>query len=90
MKIYNVEMLDHYIKLQEITNDHRIRAVLNFDRRLDVGKLKELIIQSIQFVPLLSCRYELLKNHPVWVEKPFNVEDVFFIFVFILLFSKTQ
>lgn len=79
MSKYPVEMLDEYIRLQEIVNDHQIRCVLQFISQLDVNRLRAAIIRTIDFVPLLSCQYSVTDGQPCWQELPFNIYEALFI-----------
>lgn len=79
MNKYPVEMLDEYIRLQDVVNDHQIRCVINFESKLNLDQLKAAIIHSVEFVPLLSCQYSMINGHPVWEEVPFNINKAFFI-----------
>ena len=65
MKI-NVEMLDEYIRLQEVTNDHQIRGVITFREHLDVEKLKRSIKKTFNYVPIVGCKYLLQDDKAIW------------------------
>jgi NRPS condensation-like uncharacterized protein len=59
-------MLDEYIRLQEATNDHQVRAVIELDGRLDVARLEAAVLRSIVCVPILGCSYSREGGWPRW------------------------
>jgi NRPS condensation-like uncharacterized protein len=77
MKNFPIEALDEYIRLQKITNDHQIRAVLVFDGFLELQQIKNAVMQSIRQIPILGCGYHDDSNGAFWVVKPFSDNDVF-------------
>jgi NRPS condensation-like uncharacterized protein len=77
MKNFPIEALDEYIRLQKITNDHQIRAVLEFDGFLDLQQIKNAVMQSIRQIPILGCGYHDDSDGVFWASKPFSENDVF-------------
>ena len=74
MKQYPVEALDEYIRLQTVTNDHQIRAVLNFNGHLDLEKLRNAVKASFEMVPILRCRIVENGKQSSWVEQEYAIE----------------
>jgi NRPS condensation-like uncharacterized protein len=75
MTKYSVEMLDEYIRLQEIVNDHRIRCSMVFDSHLNVQRLKAAIVKTIEIIPLLACHCNLTDGRLFWEESVFNIDQ---------------
>lgn len=76
MNRYPVEMLDHYIKLQIVTNDHRIRGIVFLKDHIDIDRLKNAVRVSFIYVPLLRCKYIQFGGTAYWEE--INCKDADF------------
>jgi len=61
-----VEVLDHYLRLQERSNDHQLRAVLHLDSRIDLNALKRALRLSLEHISILSCGYIETSKGPCW------------------------
>jgi NRPS condensation-like uncharacterized protein len=57
MRKYKVELLDEYIRFQEGSNDHQIRAVIAFNFHLNIATLKTAILKSFTLIPILKSKY---------------------------------
>ncbi|MBI9051372.1 MAG: DUF1298 domain-containing protein [Anaerolineaceae bacterium] len=79
MKKFPIEALDEYIRLQTISNDHQIRAVLVFDGFLDINKIKEALRKSFAMIPILGCSYQEDGKRAFWERRDFE-DDNFMMF----------
>lgn len=77
MSGYPVEMLDEYIRLQEATNDHQIRAVIRFGGRLDIGRFEMAVRESLGYAPILACKYVTTEGEARWESASFPWERLF-------------
>lgn len=77
MSGYPVEMLDEYIRLQEATNDHQIRAVIRFGGRLDLGRFEMAVRESLGYAPILACKYVTTEGEARWESASFPWERLF-------------
>ena len=77
MNNYRVELLDEYIRLQEVTNDHQIRGVITFQNHLDIDKFKNAVRKSFNFIPILRCRYLRTGSKALWEEINYSDDDLF-------------
>jgi NRPS condensation-like uncharacterized protein len=77
MNSYRVELLDEYIRLQEVTNDHQVRGVITFRDHLDIDKFKKSVKKSFNFIPVLRCRYSLAGSKALWEEINYSDDDLF-------------
>jgi NRPS condensation-like uncharacterized protein len=74
---YPVELLDAYIRLQKVANDHQIRGVVSFAGQLDIEKLRIAIRRSFAYAPILACRYVRERDTAYWEEAEFPDEAFF-------------
>lgn len=75
MERYRVEPLDEYIRLQQIANDHQIRAVISFSDRIDSQRLCGAIRQTFACAPVLGCRYVPLGCLSRWESLPSYADE---------------
>lgn len=76
---YPVELLDEYIRLQEVVNDHQIRGVLVFKKHLELNKFRSAVKKTFHHVPLLRCQCTKAGKKISWKETDYRESDLFFI-----------
>lgn len=72
---YTVELLDEYMKLQKIANDHMIRAIIQFEGRLDNEILKKSIRESFKLIPILRSEYIHEGKKVFWEEITYSDDE---------------
>jgi NRPS condensation-like uncharacterized protein len=77
MNGYPVELLDEYMRLQEVANDHQIRGIITFRNHLDIDKFKKAVRKSFQYIPVLRCKYSQSGSKAHWEEINFPDEELF-------------
>jgi NRPS condensation-like uncharacterized protein len=60
------EAFDEYIRLQQASNDHHMRAVLAFDARLDPDILRRAVRRSFDLAPVIGCAFLEKRGRPQW------------------------
>lgn len=69
MKTHPAALLDEYTALQEGSNDHQIRAVIELSGRLDDARLEESLRRSFEAVPILALGMEKRGKAWRWIER---------------------
>jgi NRPS condensation-like uncharacterized protein len=64
MSDLRVETLDEYIRLQQVANDHQVRAVIWFEGHLDLDRLRRCVDETLARIPVLGSRYKAGGNRP--------------------------
>jgi NRPS condensation-like uncharacterized protein len=77
MNRYPVELLDEYIKLQDVVNDHQIRGIIIFKEHIDTDRFKKSVNISFDYVPVLRCKYSQTGNKALWEESDYTDDDFF-------------
>ena len=75
LEVFPVEMLDEYMHLQSVSNDHQIRAIVRFKSHLDLEILKKSVMITSERIPLLGCMYVRKRNKRYWQRKEFISDD---------------
>src|SRR5271157_2368180 len=77
MNRYQVELLDEYIKLQDVVNDHQIRGIIIFKEHIDKDRFKKSVNISFDYVPVLRCKYSQTGSKVLWKESDYTDDDFF-------------
>ena len=77
MSRYNVEPLDEYMKLQEVTNDHQIRFVIQFEQHLDIERFISSIKESIKIIPILGSKYVYAGDKVFWQDIEYSDDEIY-------------
>ncbi len=72
MPRYRIEPLDEYMRIQEKSNDHQIRAVLVFKSHLNLNALKRSLKRSFDIIPVLGSKYVRTARNSYWDNSTVN------------------
>jgi len=75
METYPVELLDEYIRLQRVSNDHQIRAIICFDSHVDVAMLERALSTVIEQIPLICCKFKIKGDKRYWEHREYESKD---------------
>jgi NRPS condensation-like uncharacterized protein len=80
MPRYRIEPLDEYMRIQEKSNDHQIRAVMVFKSHLNLDALRRSLKRSFDIIPVLGSKYVKTSRNSYWDNSTVNYsEDDYFV-----------
>jgi NRPS condensation-like uncharacterized protein len=72
MPRYRIEPLDEYMRIQEKSNDHQIRAVIVFKSHLNLDALRRSLKRSFDIIPVLGSKYVRTARNSYWDNSTVN------------------
>jgi len=73
------EMLDEYMRLQIVANDHQIRAVISFASHIDIDLLNISIKKTFSVIPILNSCFSATKRVHYWLPQTNDFNRYIFI-----------